>query len=255
MDYKIIDVNNDNIEQEHICCAISSKKNDDSAISKKRWMKGEFKNDLVFKKLDVRGKVFIEYMPIEKAWCPIIGKNYMYINCFWVSGQYKGKGYANKLLDAAIEDSKKKNMDGMTVLSSKKKKPFLSDPKFFKYKGFKVCDTANPYYELLYFPFKDSKETPQFKDICKSGKIHNGGMVIYYTNQCPHTEKYCKLAKKVAEENGFSLQLVKFNSKDQAQNSPSPFTTYSFFYDGKFVTNEILSEKKILKFIENNIEK
>ena len=38
----------------------------------------------------------------------------------------------------------------------------------------------------------------------------------------------------------------------EAQNSPSPFTTYSIFYKGSFVTNEILSEKKFIKFLDEN---
>lgn len=66
--------------------------------------------------------------------------------------------------------------------------PFLSDLRYLKYKGFKVCDTAKPYYELLYLPFK--------------------------------------------------------------QNAPAPFTTYSFFHDGMFVTNEIFSASKFVKFLE-----
>ncbi|EOQ95282.1 hypothetical protein LEP1GSC195_2244 [Leptospira wolbachii serovar Codice str. CDC] len=39
-----------------------------------------FADGLVFKRLDERGKVFIEYMPIEKTWKPIVGKNYMVIH-------------------------------------------------------------------------------------------------------------------------------------------------------------------------------
>ncbi|WP_334293744.1 YoaP domain-containing protein [Clostridioides difficile] len=32
-------------------------------------------------------------------------------------------------------------------------------------------------------------------------------------------------------------------------------TTYSLFFNGEFVTNEILSEKKIEKFLDTNIKK
>ncbi|MGO0807128.1 YoaP domain-containing protein, partial [Clostridioides difficile] len=40
----------------------------------------------------------------------------------------------------------------------------------------------------------------------------------------------------------------------EAQNAPAPFTTYSLFFNGEFVTNEILSEKKIEKFLDTNIK-
>ncbi len=95
-------------------------------------MKERMRDGLVFKKLDVRGKVFIEYIPAEYAFAPVTAPNYMYINCFWVSGKYKGQGYANKLLDECIIDAKEKGKSGLTVLSSDKKKTFLSDPKYLK---------------------------------------------------------------------------------------------------------------------------
>jgi len=90
---KIITIDKTNIEKEHICCAIGNDKvNQSRAETKKEWLKGRFDEGLVFKRLDQRGKVFIEYMPIENVWKPVVGKNYMFINCLWVSGQFKGQG-------------------------------------------------------------------------------------------------------------------------------------------------------------------
>ncbi len=59
----------ENIEEEHICCAISDKKGETCVASKKAWLKERLKEGLVFEKLDVRGKVFIEYLPAEYAGC------------------------------------------------------------------------------------------------------------------------------------------------------------------------------------------
>lgn len=246
----IINVDRNNIEIEHICCAISDKKSSDS---KKIWMKEQFENGLVFKKLDERGKVFIEYIPAEYAFAAIDEKNYIYINCFWVSGKYKGQGYGNRLLEECIEDAKRKKKSGIVVLSSVTKKPFLSEPKYFKYKGFKVADTASPYYELLYLPFEESEEVPKFRDSCKTGKIEDRDICIYYTNQCPHTEKYTLLLKDTGEAKNVNIKLIKLDSLEKAKRSPNPFTTYSMFYNGEFVTNEIFSEKKLLKFLEEKI--
>ena len=63
----IISVGSSNIDSEHICCAISDKKGECCVSSKKNWMKEQLKDGLVFKKLDARGKVFIEYIPAENA--------------------------------------------------------------------------------------------------------------------------------------------------------------------------------------------
>jgi hypothetical protein len=80
----IITVTKENLEQEHICCAISNNK-DCQVAAKKSWLAERLADGLVFKKGDVRGKCFIEYIPAEKAWCPILADGYMFIDCFWVS--------------------------------------------------------------------------------------------------------------------------------------------------------------------------
>lgn len=252
MEFKQITL--ENIDKEHICCAISDKKGETCVSSKKAWLKERLKEGLVFNKLDVRGKVFIEYIPAEYAWCPIDAGGYMYIDCFWVSGQYKGQGYANQLLAQCIADSKEKGKKGLVVLSSQKKMPFLSDPKYLKYKGFLVADTATPYFELLYLPFAEGAEAPRFKACAKRGMIEEKGLVLYYTNQCPHTDKYAPLLAEIVGQYGLELKLIKIESTADAQNAPSPFTTYSLFYDGRFITNEILSEKSFAKVWEKQIK-
>lgn len=247
---EIIGVDSRTIDEEHICCAISNKKEDIGISSKKCWMKQQFEHGLTFKKINVRGKAFIEYIPAEAAWCPITADGYMFINCFWVSGQWKGHGYANDLLAECIRDAKEKGKKGLVVVSSAKKIPYLSDPKYLTYKGFQVCDTASPYFKLLHLPFKENTPSPQFKECCKAGSIDQKGMVLYYTNQCPHTEKYVPSIKQLAEERGHSLAVVKFETAAQAQEAPTPFTTYSFFYEGMFVTHENFSQGRFIKFLE-----
>lgn len=245
---KIITVTKENLDQEHICCAISNNK-DDQVSAKKVWLADRFADGLVFKKGDVRGKCFIEYIPAEKCWSPIKAEGYMYIDCLWVSGKLKGQGNANLLLDECIKDSKNKDRKGLVVLSSKKKMPFLSDPKFLRYKGFELADTAEPYYELLYLPFDKSAAKPYFKDIVKTPKIKEQGFVLYYAHQCPFTAKYVPLVENIAEANGVPFRSIRFETTEQAQNAPAPFTSYSLFYNGNFVTHEILSAKKFEKII------
>ena len=79
---ELIKLTPDNIEQEHICCAIANNK-DIQVMSKKNWLKERLEEGLVFLKGNVRGKCFIEYIPAEYAWAPIDAKDYMYINCLF----------------------------------------------------------------------------------------------------------------------------------------------------------------------------
>ncbi|MEI3459820.1 MAG: GNAT family N-acetyltransferase, partial [Bacteroides cellulosilyticus] len=80
--------------------------------------------------------------------------------CLWVSGSYKGKGYGKELLQSCIDDAKAQGKSGICLLSSKKKKPFLSEKKFMLKYGFKVVDTINDEYELLALSFDGTQ--PQF---------------------------------------------------------------------------------------------
>lgn len=246
----IITVNNENIQREHICCAISDKKGECQVSSKKAWLKERFLDGLVFKKGDVRGKVFIEYIPAEKAWCPINADGYMFIDCLWVSGQYKGQGISNQLLEECIFDSKQKDKNGLVILSAKKKIPYLSDPKYLEYKGFLLADTAEPYYHLMYLPFSKTAEKPSFKPCVKAGKISEKGFILYYCNQCPFTAEYVPMLEEVAKNRNVPLKVIKFETTEQAQNAPAPFTSYSLFYNGDFITNDILSDKKFEKLLK-----
>ena len=137
-----IRVTKENLEKEHICCAISNNR-DIQVSSKKAWLADRFDEGLVFLKSVERGKCFIEYIPAENAWVPIEADGYMYIDCLWVSGSFKGHGYSNDLLRECIRDSREKGKNGLCILSAAKKLAFLADPKFLQYKGFTVCDESD----------------------------------------------------------------------------------------------------------------
>ena len=76
-----IRITKENIDKEHICCAMSGKQ----SITKKEWLKQRFDEGLVFYRSEERGKCFIEYIPAENAWVPIIAEGYLYINCLWIA--------------------------------------------------------------------------------------------------------------------------------------------------------------------------
>ena len=109
-----IRITKENIDKEHICCAMSGK----NSIVKKEWLKQRFEEGLVFYRSAERGKCFIEYIPAENAWVPIDADGYIYINCLWVSGSMKGHGYSNDLLNECIRDAKEQEKKGVCILSS-----------------------------------------------------------------------------------------------------------------------------------------
>ena len=241
-----IRVTKENLESEHICCAISNNK-DIQVSSKKAWLAERLGEGLVFLKSAERGKCFIEYIPAESAWNPIEADGYMYIDCLWVSGAFKGHGYSNDLLGACIADSKEKGKKGLCILSSAKKKPFLADPKYLKYKGFSVADEADNGIQLWYLPLADSAEKPRFKDCAKHPRVGEMGYVLYYTNQCPFNAKYVPVVERTAKEHDLPFKAIHLETKADAQNAPTPVTTYALFFNGEYLTNEQMNDTKFLK--------
>lgn len=240
-----IALTSDNLDKEHICCAISNNR-DPQVSAKKEWLQNRLDEGLVFLKAEERGKCFIEYIPAENAWVPIEAEGYMHINCFWVSGQMKGHGYADDLLNQCIQDSRAKGKRGLCVISSPKKKPFLSDPGYLAAKGFRVMDTAEPFFTLMALPFEESAPVPQFRAQVKKPHVTGSGFALYYTSGCPYTAKYVPLIEAVAKANNFPFASIHIDSREAAQSAPAAWTNYALFYNGDFITNEILSEKKFL---------
>ena len=70
--------------------------------------------------------------------------------------------------------------------------------------------------------------------------IDQTGYVLYYTNQCPFNAKYVPILEETAGNNKIPFKAVKIESREQAQNAPTPVTTYALFHDGEYVRKEIV---------------
>lgn len=152
MNKNFINLTTENLPAEHLCCIIRSKKPHPGVEAKRQWLSYRLKEGHVFRKLNEKAVVFIEYAPLETAWVPITGYNYYYIYCLWVTGAHKGNGYGRLLMEYCIADAKAKGKSGICMLGSKKQKAWLSDQAFAKKFGFEVVDTTDSGYDLLASP-------------------------------------------------------------------------------------------------------
>lgn len=244
-EFQLVAVKPDNLATEHICCAMSDKKSAAGVENKKALMKSLFDRGYTFKKIDVRGKVFIEYMPADIALRPVIAPGYWFIQCLWVSGKYKGHGFSRRLLEACEKDTKGSN--GITVVTSNK--PFLTDKKFFLHHGFELCDKAPPHFELLVKKFADAPD-PQFAQSAKESAISNAhGVYIEYTDQCPFTEYYVVLLEQASTELGIDISIKKLDDIGDIQRASSAYATFSLFLNGKFATHVIPTENQFRKLL------
>lgn len=135
----------------------------------------------MFRKLDAKGVVFIEYAPSGTAWVPVEGENYLYIFCLWVSGDFKSKGYGRQLMEYCLADAKGKS--GVCMLGTEKQKAWFSDQAFAEKYGFETVDTTPDGYRLLALSFGRTK--PQSSEDTKRLEIENQELTIYYSSQCP----------------------------------------------------------------------
>lgn len=117
----------DHLADEHLCCIIRSKNPHPGIEAKRQWLAQRLREGHTFRKLNVKGCVFIEYAPLETAWVPILGDNYIYVYCLWVTGSYKGHGYGRALMEYCLADAAARGKSGVCMLGAKKQKAWLSD--------------------------------------------------------------------------------------------------------------------------------
>lgn len=109
-----------------------------------------------------------------------------------------------------------------------------------------MCDEADNGIQLWYLTFEKNADIPQFKDCAKHPHIDDMGYVLFYTHQCPFNAKYVPILEETAAKNGIAFKAIQIKSREEAKNAPTPITTYALFYDGKYITNEQMNDKKLV---------
>ena len=233
MNTDFINLTNENLTDEHLCCIIRSKKSHPGIDAKRQWLSERLSEGHIFRKLNAKATVFIEYAPLETAWVPIIGNNYYYLYCLWVLGSSKGKGYGKSLMEYCLADAKEKSKSGVCMLGAKKQKSWLSDQTFAKKFGFEVVDTTDNGYELLTLSFDGT--TPKFAPNAKKLEIENKELTIYHDMQCPYI---------------YPVSFVQVDTLQKAKELPCVFNNFAVFYKGVFETVNLTNTdylKRILK--------
>lgn len=244
MENTYIRLDENNIESEHLCCALSDVKHREGVKAKKEWLRKRFPEGYAFYRMDVRGKVFIEYGMSEYTWLPVEAENTVVISCLWAAGKFAGHGYGSQLLDICINEAKLKGRDGICVISSKRKKPFLSDSKFFLRKGFTCVDEIGDY-QLLALQWEGEK--PHFNDCSGQMKTDMQGLVIYYTDQCPFNRNSVIQAQEYCREKNIGCHVIHVTDQNQAKQVPCVFTGHAVFYNGMFLTEHRLNRTILMR--------
>lgn len=229
-----VNITTENLAAEHLCCIIRSRKPHPGVEAKRQWLSARLREGHVFRKLDVKGCAFIEYAPLETAWTPVVGENYIYVYCLWVAGEAKGSGCGKALMEYCISDAREKGKSGVCMLGADRQKAWLSDQSFAGKYGFSAVDTTNSGYELLALSFDGS--TPQFAPNAKKERIESGELTIYYDMQCPFILQRIGVLKEYCAENGVPAQFLEVDTLQKAKELPCVFNNWAVFYKGRFET-------------------
>ena len=248
MDTDFINLTTENLANEHLCCIIRSKKSHPGVEAKRQWLSERLSEGHVFRKLDAKATVFIEYAPLETAWVPINGDNYLYLYCLWVTGSYKGKGYGKALMEYCLDDAKEKGKSGICMLGAKKQKSWLSNQAFAKKFGFEVVDTTDNGYELLALSLDGT--TPRFAPNVKTPGIESKELTIYYDLQCPYIHQNIEMIKQHCEESKIPVSFIQVDTLQKAKELPCVFNNWGVFYNGNFETVNLLDINYLMRILK-----
>lgn len=243
---EFINLTEENLANEHLCCIIRSRKPHPGVEAKRLWLADRLKEGHILRKLNAKATVFIEYAPLETAWVPVLGENYLYLYCLWVSGEYKGKGYGRALMEYCLADAKAKGKSGVCMLGAAKQKAWFTDQAFAMEFGFRVVDTTDNGYTLLALTLDGT--VPRFAPNAKKMTIETQALTVYYDLQCPYVLQSVENLRQFCQLKGVPLCLTPVDTLQKAKELPCVFNNWGVFYKGQFRTVNVVSDlERLLK--------
>ena len=244
---EFINLTSENLSGEHLCCIIRTKKAHPGVEAKRQWLAERLREGHVFRKLNEKATAFIEYAPLETAWTPVVGENYLYIYCLWVTGDCKGKGYGRELMEYCLADARAQGRSGVCMLGAAKQKAWLADQSFARKYGFETVDTTPGGYELLALSFDGTR--PRFAPNAKAEAVDGGDLTIYYDDQCPFIFQNIEKIQQWCADNGVPARIIHVDSLEKAKSLPCPFNNWAVFVGDKVATVNVLNAAAVQKLL------
>ena len=248
MDYQLVVITPDNIQEEGIFCI----KGKQSVGFKRKvdWYINAYPSGLrmvIAKGSEGEQMGFIEYSPAEFSWRPVEAPQYYFIHCMFVyPNKNRGQGIGSALIKHCEEEAKLQQKLGVTIMTSKG--AWITDKRLLVKNGFSKVDKLGRF-ELMVKKFNQDAEDPQLIDWNKGLKAYKGWHLLY-ADQCPWHEKAAKVMEKVAAEKNFPIHIEKVDTPEKAKLSPSGFGVFALVKDGKLIEDHYISERRFLNILE-----
>lgn len=92
----------------------------------------------------------------------------------------------------------------------------------------------------------DNRNLESFKNLSK--EVFAQCSTSFFAQIFHHLHTYRVL--EVAREREVPFQATRLETKEEAQNAPTPVTTYALFYNGEYLTNEQMNDKRFIKLLD-----
>lgn len=241
-----LDLTPENLAEHHLCCALGDPKHESGVQRKKAWLARRMREGLVFRKLDVRGKVFIEYAPAEVAWRPIVAPGWLVVHCLWVSGRFAGKGHGRRLVESALQDARQRGSHGVVIASARRKRPFLSDPKFLRHLGFEEVDAVGEW-RLFASAVDDGGQTPRFASSLRAGGAVTDPLHAEHTDQCPFNTHWAGEMAASFRARGHDVSVERLTTRRRAQRAASPLGAFGLTSADGLVSHHLLTDAAVAR--------
>ncbi|MHA1449875.1 MAG: GNAT family N-acetyltransferase [Candidatus Hodarchaeales archaeon] len=253
-DYRIINVNESNLDEYDLFC-LKSKKKQEGYQYKVKWAKKRFKEGMRFKLLMVKetkgftSRGFIEYLPGDVNWRGISAKDYMVIHCIWVVGKHKKKGYGTMLLEECINDARTSGFKGVAVVTTKK--TWLPKNKLFIKHGFEKAGEQLGIFELYAKRFSSDYPLPEFNPVKENIQGLQLGITVFNSHQCPYCDNFIRMIRNISEETNIPVDVKIIKNHEEAQrNGMTPYGSFAVVVNGETLTHGFESKKKMMKILE-----
>lgn len=248
---EIIEVTPSNIDKYGVGCIRN--KNHPGVQKKIEWYKEHYHTGLRMLQAYNDGKLsgFLEYVSGGNPWRPVMAEDYLFIHCIWVyETKIHNEGTGGLLINKCLEAARDTGRLGVATISSRGS--WLADERIFLKNGFEKI-ASKERFDLLVYKIKRGR-LPEFIKWEERAEDHPG-ITLVLSHQCPANAKALTDIKKIAKEEGISLNINILRDNCQAQRAPSGFGVFQLLHNGKVIEDHYISGTRFRNIVKKQIHR
>lgn len=191
---------------------------------------------------------FVEYTPGKHAWRAVHAPDYMLIQCIWVVGRAKGKGYGTALLERVEAKAQAHGYSGVAAVTSSR--VWVAGNDHFLSHGYEIVDEAPPSFQLMVKSFNGAPEARFPTNWTERAEAFGSGLTVVTTDQCPYLDDAEQLMVTAAGKLQIPVTITKLETATEVQQrSPSAFGIFGIVLDGELLAYHYLLEKDLVALV------